>query len=291
LTWESEDLENKFYYPEKKEIKTNNIKFKIDSNIYSSRGYWIYAFDHKGRLIGSFDHSIDSFINPYQYVEKDDTLLRLRYTDKDKTIYSVEKFIYNKNGQIIQFDRFIYFFISDRKLELSRTIFSYENGKVSKKLSYRLTTIEKLSANFNISTKKMKLFSAKNYIYKQTKLGSYIIVSELMGDKDFRNVDTLIYDIQGRLSKHKSFAKRGYLFENFAANNVSRIEDYRYSRDSVYIHKYTSITPSFDHSNLEISDEEYMIRIIDKNGLEQKNLKGTTRQKLRDYDRMNYINY
>lgn len=291
LTWESEDLENTFYYPEKKEIKNNNIKFKIDSNIYHYRGYWIEAFDFKGRLIGSFDHSIDSFVNPYIYIEKVDTLLRLRQRDKKKTLYMVEKFIYDKSGKIIQFDRFRDDFLIDGKLVLDRTVFFYEDGKISDKLSYGLNSIGELSADFNILTNKMNLESIKHYSYKRTQLNSYIFISELMGDKNFRDVDTFVYDKKDRIIKYKNFAKRGYVIDKAAGKNLSIVEEYKYVKDSVHIHYYTTMSDPIDDSNGEIRNEEFSVRIIDKNGLEQKNLKGKTKENLKIYDRMHYIFY
>lgn len=286
LTWESEDLENKFYYPEKKEIKDNNIKFKIDSNIYSSRGYWIEAFDLKGRIIGSFDHSVDSLSNPYKYIEKGDTLLRVRLSDRDASMYMLERFIYNTKGKIIQFDRF-YDDILDERLELNRTVFYYEKDTVIAKLMYSLKTKGKLTQNYTVETENMKLWSAKYYTYQRTKLYSLMIVQENAGKADFRDIDTFKYDNKHRLIKHVNFTKKAYVIHDATANDVKTVETYKYKNDSIFIQSYsTSSLNTQTESNID-----YKIRIFNKEGLEIKNFHGFTKDKIELYDRMGYIYY
>jgi hypothetical protein len=288
LTWEGEDLENKFYYPSKKVIKDNGVRFKIDSNIYQlPGGYWVEAFDKQGRIIGSFSHSVDSFSNPYKYIEKGDTLLRVRLRDGDATIYMIERFIYNIKAQILQFDRFHDDFLSEGTLQLYRTLFFYENDKVAAKLMYSLETKGKLTEDYTIETNSMKLWSVKQYTYKRTKLHSLMIVQEKAGKPDFRDIDTFMYDNKQRLVKHTNFAKSAYFLHNSVVNDVKTIESYEYKNDSVFIQSYT--TNSLNSQ--EQSDIDYKIRIFNKEGLEIKNYHGYKKEKIELYDRMRYVYY
>jgi hypothetical protein len=291
LTWESEDLENKFYYPSKKVYIDNNVKYKIDSNINQlPRGYWVEAFDKQGRLIGSFSHPVDSFSNPYKYVDRGDTLLRIRVRDRDATIYMLERFIYNDKGQISQFDR-IYDDILDEQLEVSRTVFFYEKDIVVAKLRYSLNKKGELTENFTVDTDSMKLWSAKYYTYKQFKLHSLTIVKENAGKKDFRDIDTFTYDNKNRLISHVNFAKTAYVIHEATAKNVKYVETYDYKNDSVIIKSYW--TSSLTHAN-GTQDQglvEYEIKIFNKSGLEIKNFRGQTKQSVKPYDRIEYIHY
>ena len=292
LSWEGEDLENKFYYPSKKVFIDNKVKFKIDSNIYSlPRGYTIEAFDEKGRLIGLFNHSIDSFINPYQYIEKGDTLICIRRRNRDNSIYMLEKFIYNSSGQIIQFDRFIDDFSSKGTLEFNRTIFYYENSNVSDKLRYSLNGKDTLTINTNITTYSMKLWSVKHYTYQKAKSKNIMVITECIGNKDFRSVDTFEYDKLNRLLLHTNFAKSAYLFCSYRASNVRRIEKYNYRNDSVLIKSYTTTEAIPPSNSSEEQDLNFRIEIYSKNGLELRNYHGYKQDKIEIYDRIKYLYY
>lgn len=287
LTWEGEDLENTFYYPSKTVFKNNRVKFKIDSNIYQlPRGYWVEAFDKQGRLIGSFSHPVDSFSNPYRYIEGGDTLLRIRLRDRDASIYMLERFIYNSQGKIIQFDRF-HDVMLDEQLELNRTIFYYEKDKVASKLMYSLKTKGKLTQNYAIETKNMNLWSAKYYSYQRAKLFSLMIVKEKAGDFDFRDIDTFKYDNKNRLIRHVNFSRKASVMHDATADNVKRVEICGYKNDSVLIESYS--TSSLN--TLAESNADYKIRIFNKEGLEIKNFHGYTKEKIELYDRMRYIYY
>lgn len=137
----------------------------------------------------------------------------------------------------------------------------------------------------------MNLSSVNHYSYKKTQLNSYIFISQLVGEKSFRDVDTFVYDKKDRIIKHKNFAKRGYVIDKAAGKNLGSGEEYTYVKDSVYIHHYTTMSDPLSDSNGEIRNEEFSVRIIAKNGLEQKNLMGITKENLKIYDRMGYIFY
>ncbi|MBL7733536.1 MAG: hypothetical protein JNM88_20370 [Chitinophagaceae bacterium] len=231
------------YYPENKTIRSNRIKYIIDSSEFILPGKFnIKLYDTLGRLIGDINRSAHSFETPFVYTKIGDTTFRLKYNAGKTVLLCYERFVHNKKGQIISYlDCCNYYFKSDSYYVGYVEFYYDEKNMLKTKLSYFNEEYPgKVSDKTKIKPTDLQLNDVVYYSHKTLKNGNKLIIGKhALGKPDWRAIDSTIYDNQNRVIRFNSFAKVGSTGE-WVFYNLNNITDYEYTGSTLTITNYST---------------------------------------------------
>lgn len=260
------------YYPENRYIRKNKIKFLTDSSeFHLPTNSYTKAYDTLGRLIGAFNYEIEKFDNPYIYRKKEDTLLRLKYRPNSQELYSLEKFVYNTQGQIVHYFICCDYYFNNKSFSVEIEDFYYDKNILQTRLRYYKEHIGNMSEDFTINkTTGMRLTDVKNYSYITLKNGNRMVVEQQnIGSREWRTSDTTLIDKHNKIIKHNSYAKMGSLGCPMG-NNVNRVTEYKYTHNTLTIIDYTTYcvasVSDFKCLKYERMNEYKRLIVFDKRG-------------------------
>jgi len=257
------------YYPENKLIKQQKIKFIIDSSdFHLPTKVYIKGYDTLGRLIGEFNYDIKKFDNPFIYRKINDTLYRLRYRANTTELYSLEKFVYNKQGKILQYLICCDYYFKKDNFTVELEDFYYDQNILQSKLRYYKGDYNGIiNEKIKIAATDLELTDAISYSYKIFKGNKIVIGKQNVGKQEWRETDTALLDKKNRIIKFNSFAKMASLGCP-VGNNVNKVTEYKYSDTSLTITSYTThcIAPLSDFKcfQYEKMNEDKTVIIFDK---------------------------
>lgn len=228
------------YYPQNNLYIKNKVKTVKDS-IFFEKPY-IMTYDTLGRIISKY-YEGDSTPTQFKYDRVGDTLFRFEYTVKDKVedIYATELFLYNKLGNILNYqsirkkhyyadqsDCRLHLFIYNEKGQL--LFFHYYNNE-----NYPRAYFPYLRIDVN----QMQLFNSYAYSFDQK--NKVFEKTQITGEQQWKKIDSLFYDLNNRLIKFKSFQQNGYLGE-LRGNNITISVEYNYEASKMVKKSFSTFT-------------------------------------------------
>lgn len=239
-SYSGEPVQDK-YYIENKLIKKNRIHYIIDSSEFIYPGkFKIILYDTAGRLIGETYHQVDSFHTPYEYVKSGDTTFRLKYIQGTKKLGCYERFVHNNNGKIQSYLNCCNYYPAGDSYYVEFKAFYYDElNRLIAELSYINSEYPgKVADRAPINPASLRLNDVVYYSYKTMKNGYRLkIAKQALGDPNWRNTDTTIYDRQNRVLRFNSFARRGTTGE-MVFNNLNKITEFVYKDSDLTITEY-----------------------------------------------------
>ena len=237
------ELSNDKYYPENIIIKKNKIKYIIDSSEFiMPSNFIVKAYDTLGRIIGNFGYEKQKFENPYIYKNLEDTLIRIKRIEDSEELYSFEKFVYNKKGQIISYLECCNYYGDKNNIPITYEEFYYdEKFTLETKLCYYKRNFSgSINERIIFKPTDLELTDVVYYSYRKNKIGNLMIIGKhSIGKKEWRETDTTLFDNRNRIIKFNSFASMASLGCP-VGNNVNRVTEYFYSDSSLLISNYTT---------------------------------------------------
>jgi hypothetical protein len=241
LTMEPADYR---YDPVNRTVKDNHIHYVIDSSAFILTGNkcrtWVY--DTSGRLAGELTQPGGALKYTVVYKTSDDTTWRMKYDTGKTVLYSYQRFVQNKKGQIISYLDCGNYYLREDSYYAGYEVFSYDDGgRLQSRSTYtREEYPGKVSLAAIIQPAALHLDDAINYTYSSLKNGNKLVIGQhTTGNPDRRSTDSAIYDKQNRVIRFNSFAKTGIIGE-VAGNNVNNISLYQYEAAAVQITRYTT---------------------------------------------------
>lgn len=236
------------YSPVNKLVKKNRIRYIVDSSRFITPGNFdIEIYDTLGRLIGKTYRPIDSFDNPYIYRIAGDTTFRLKY-NKDRTkLNCFERFVLNKKEQIVSYlDCCNYYFEKDNYYVGYEEFFYDEKDRLKTWLRFfKQDYPGEISDKNIINPIDLQLNEVIYFTYQTMRNGNKLVIGKhALGNPEWRETDSTIYDKQNRIIHFNSFAKRGAIGE-MVHDNLNRITKYVYKGDSLTITNYATYCQAF----------------------------------------------
>jgi hypothetical protein len=254
------EVEEDKYYPENKFVRENKIYLKIDSSEFSKpHGYWMNAYDKKGRLICETFTKMSDLENPFIYIEKADTLFRFKYRS-GKKLYSVERFIYNKKGKIVRYEECRNWYGYKDAFTVSIDLFFYSrNGSLESKLHYYKDKYSGvLNENLQIDLQDVKITDGIHYQKIKNQNGTKTIVgNHIIGKLENRFTDTIVFDRNNRLLAYNNFVKSGSM-GCMMGSNINRKTKINYTTKTIKTISTQSNCVFVTHDNKCIDKREHI---------------------------------
>jgi len=219
----------KEFYPENKLFKKLKVKAVIDSFMIVPENSRITEYDTLGRELGS--HYLKAGYNPYLYTRSGNTLTRYRYYGEPThgPVFLFEQFIYNSKGEVLKHALAYKSYTGGEEVYAKLDVFFYNSSGLFCKIEYTNHNYPKaVEREMVISENDLKISSAIYYSYRKTSNGVTVTAKETMGNKDWRTIDTIVYDKMNRLIRRSSFSRKGVVGELGYENLNVVTENYFY---------------------------------------------------------------
>jgi len=194
-------------YPENKLFKTLKVKRVVDSFYVNYPSANTKFYDTAGRLIGDFNYYIDTIDNPFVYVQERDTLYRLKYKFLEKDIYSFEKFVFNKVGDLKEYFECRNSYHGDSTVLVNLYLFEHDDKSRLKQQSiFRSWNYsEKVKERMNVKKQELQFIDKYDYSYLSSSKVRIVVAKHSNGNR----IDTMVYNLKGQLLKQNLFARHG----------------------------------------------------------------------------------
>ena len=241
LTMEPADYR---YDPVNRIVKDNHIHYVIDSSAFIITGSkcrtWVY--DTAGRLAGELTQPGGALKYVIVYKTSGDTTWRMKYDTGKTVLYSWQRFVQNKKGQVISYLDCGNYYVREDSYYAGYEVFSYDDrDRLQTRSTYtREDYPGKISAGAMIQPTALHLDDSINYTYSTLKNGNKLVIGQhTIGKPEKRSTDSTIYDNKNRIIRFNSFAKTGTIGE-LVGNNVNAISLYEYEAASIQITRFTT---------------------------------------------------
>jgi hypothetical protein len=265
----------KEFYPENKLYRKLKVKAVIDSFMIDPANARIIRYDTSGRKLNSYYYGCPGCASPVHWISNGDTLTCLQFY-RDSThrkLFSREQFIYNKKGEILQHSICYNPFTPGDGVYARINNFFYNSTGLFCKMEYTNHNYPKtVEANMIIAENDLNISSAIYYTYKKTNSGVTIVGRETMGSKDWRTIDTIVYDKANCITRKSSFSKKGTDGER-SLTNFHPVKVYSWKGMILTILEFYAYcfaeSPQYGCLTTITSDTDKREFIYDKNGLLQ----------------------
>lgn len=255
------------YDPINKTAKDNHIKYVIDSSEFIIPGKCrTMIYDSLGRLAGELRHPGGNLINTFVYKTNGDTTWRLNYDTGKTVLYSFQRFVLNKKGQIISYLDCGNYYIRDESYYVGYEAFYYDDkDRLQTKHTYTQENYPgKVSIAAIIKPTELNLDDVINYTYSTLKNNNKLVIGKhTIGKPDWRSIDSTLYDKQNRIIRFNSFAKTGTIGEQIG-NNVNNIALFQYEGNTIKVTRYTTYcyVPENNHECFQTAETDRQTILI-----------------------------